>query len=309
MATMSLLLQRQAGHRAHGARGGFTLVELLVVIAIIAVLISLLLPSLQRARQAAQATVCASNLRQLFLASQAYALSNRDTIPIGYWDSKGINYFFFNNESALTSPTALRYVIQGRLLEAGFIRDPKAFYCPSETNDEFSYNTSVNPWPPPNPHLPRVPGTPSYVFPGYGTRPEAPWYDGTRPGNYTVYPPENRSLPVPGKPVPMPTLTKMRGKALFSDLFRDRSFILNRHRSYIQVCYADGHVTQVPYNARDQFLAMDRVTFSNLLNLIAVGTISTSNDFIFLQYNNSPPHYTYPGYDFGMWIELDKAGR
>jgi prepilin-type N-terminal cleavage/methylation domain-containing protein/prepilin-type processing-associated H-X9-DG protein len=63
----------------------FTLIELLVAISIISLLLAILIPSLRKARQAAQCVTCVSHQRGFGLAFQAYLQDN------DYWSHWGPN--------------------------------------------------------------------------------------------------------------------------------------------------------------------------------------------------------------------------
>lgn len=61
-------------------RGGFTLVEMLVVVTIIAILVGVLLPQLNRGKDQATRTKCTSNMRQIVMAMMQYA-RDKETFP------------------------------------------------------------------------------------------------------------------------------------------------------------------------------------------------------------------------------------
>lgn len=72
-------------------RKAFTLIELLVVIAIIAILAAILFPVFAKAREAARATTCRSNLKQIGTGMAMYvqdydeAYPQRGQLPSGNW--------------------------------------------------------------------------------------------------------------------------------------------------------------------------------------------------------------------------------
>ena len=79
-------------------RRAFSLIELLVVISIIGLLAALLLPALKQGRESARAAACASNLRQIGMATQMYLDDHGRFFP--YFTTAGADrLWYFGLES------------------------------------------------------------------------------------------------------------------------------------------------------------------------------------------------------------------
>jgi prepilin-type N-terminal cleavage/methylation domain-containing protein/prepilin-type processing-associated H-X9-DG protein len=99
---------------------GFTLVELLVVIGIIALLIGILVPTLSKARERSQKTVCLANLHTLGQCMIMYSDDYKGRLPNTNPDNTSGDW------------TSTNYVLIE--LNNRYVKSPKSFHCPADTD-------------------------------------------------------------------------------------------------------------------------------------------------------------------------------
>lgn len=140
---MVFMSDRQCGpvRRAGGLlRGGFSLVELLVVLGIGVILLSIFVPYLQNVRESNHRLACQENLRRIQVALTAYAADNGNNFPRVRYDAEQNpnGYFAFTGADA-SDPFAADSQVKPNdvtaslwlLLRLNLLQDPGVFICPS----------------------------------------------------------------------------------------------------------------------------------------------------------------------------------
>ena len=115
--------------------------EALVVMAIIALLAAIVVPVLISVVQYGQRTTCAANLRNVGIATGAYAVDHYRALPTHYGGG-AISFDTFWMTDAANEPVNLGLVTD-------YVSSPETFYCPTqteETSPSIAYNSSANTW-------------------------------------------------------------------------------------------------------------------------------------------------------------------
>jgi len=160
------------------APDAFTLIELLVVISIIALLIAILLPALSAARDAARITLCGANQHQIGVTAHTFATDFKSRLYADgpdnkdRWPRRYFHTFVVAAVGEWAGPPAGAEVADyavwgGTYATGGYFNDPRAWYCPSQQDNNLSESFYImSPWG-------NKPGTSGYVRTSYFYNPFA----------------------------------------------------------------------------------------------------------------------------------------
>jgi prepilin-type N-terminal cleavage/methylation domain-containing protein/prepilin-type processing-associated H-X9-DG protein len=181
---------------------GFTLIELLVVIAIIAILAAILFPVFARAREAARASSCVSNLKQIGTGILMYTQDYDETYPPNFWDGSA---------AAPWGGTGQHQRTMGHLAQP-YIKNIQVTKCPSEGNKTLT---------PATPQLPSMIQTYAVSY-GYNA-----WVAGQAQASVAA---------------PADIFLVMDANSLWNDTCQNGIRLCHRHSEMGNFAYADGHV-------------------------------------------------------------------
>lgn len=191
-------------------RRGFTLIELLVVIAIIAILAAILFPVFARAREAARATSCKNNLKQLGTAAMMYVQDYDETYFPRFTQAPGGPQIWWINTPG-----------QATLLDP-YVKNTQVSYCPSEkARIGYGYNVIL------------IGGNISQAALQYPA--DMVLFGDDTFGNRTYY------LPSQGRTTWGQNFTNP-GAIATAGLVEGKNFPFGRHSEGVNIAYADGHV-------------------------------------------------------------------
>ena len=189
---------------------------------------------------------CVSNLRQLHAHISHFASDNDGALPVGYRQAKKQFNTTLSTNPGESNPDKSKYVLLGRLISSGFLKDPHVLYCPSERDNTQKYNTGENPWPGEPEGKRQKPSGPinPTLLGGYGSNPIVEWKadDGgdEEPSERPTQVNFNR----------LAKLDPQAHAPLAADGVGLQKRVDSRHKDGVNVVYTDGSARWVPVETK-----------------------------------------------------------